>query len=440
MLDILEKEPYEKLIKLDFLEKNEIHFFLFGSNFPVFLKSIKSNWDDETYLISPLREAVEKLCSLIDEHIDNAVQLEKLIASPSIIDRHLFPQCESIAFPIRGKGYAIIQVLTRLKEKEFPIQNSLIKAIQESQWDDAINLIPELHENMLALARAVEEGLQTGKVELEPIVSEFSRDWFNEQRQESISDVASEVAQAPSVSSANLQSEPFDIEAFLKNLKFCYSEPHVFINEAGKRPVPFTLHSIGFHSPDGVIAQDFISILNKSNGPFYELGASHSYPGSGRRQIKDVSLEGVCESQDEEEGEPETSTGLSEVHLKTENAKYRARKKRLESINKKICQFIEKIFSITLGDGFKLYENIAGQKRGVYRFKFQTRKIAPVDPESYSGMTLDQILKKLKTLSQTEKTDNDDINEKDTDEYLNLFRHAINQGIPESEIVNHIKP
>jgi repressor of nif and glnA expression len=55
-------------------------------------------------------------------------------------------------------------------------------------------------------------------------------------------------------------------------------------------------------------------------------------------------------------------------------------------------------------------------------------------------MTRDQTLKKLKILSQTVNTNFAEVNEKDMDEYLELCKYALKQGISESEIENHINP
>jgi len=224
-----------------------------------------------------------------------------------------------------------------------------------------------------------------------------------------------------------------DPEAFVKSLMFCYSDPDVFIAEAGKRPTPFTLQSIGFHKPEGTIAQEFISILNNPIGPEYELGASHSYLSSGGRNIGDVSSSGTYESEYDEDLSDQISSGISEVPQKTENKSYRAKQRRRDEINKKLCQFIEKEFGITLGDEFKLYEIIPGARAGMCRFKFQNRKITPINTESYSKMTKDQILKKIKILSNLD-------DEESSDEYMGLITYAKNQGIPKDEIERYINP
>jgi len=172
----LDNEPYENLIKWDFLEKNEIHFFLFGPNFPVFLKSIQSEWDNETYLKSPLREAIEKLIALVDEYIDNAVLLGEVTISPNEIDRNLFTPYTPYAIPVKGDGYALIQVLTRLRAKNFPIQEGLTKDIERSRWQKSLSYIPELQNNMLALSKKIEDALSSGEVELQPIVDKYFKE------------------------------------------------------------------------------------------------------------------------------------------------------------------------------------------------------------------------------------------------------------------------
>jgi len=232
-------------------------------------------------------------------------------------------------------------------------------------------------------------------------------------------------------------SEPVDLETFVMSLKFCYVEPYVFIGEAGKRPTPFTLPSIGFHNPGGVHAQDFISILNERNGPYYSLGPSHSYPSG--LNIKDVSSDGKREPQSGEDGEEsEDSTGFSEVPQKIEIPDYRKNKARLEEINKKICQFIEKEFRKNLGDGFKLYQLCEHKESGVYKFKFQTRKISPVTADSYAGMDDKQILQKLQTLSKAVDSISDADNDDAINKYMALYTQAIERKISEAEIDRHI--
>jgi len=236
-------------------------------------------------------------------------------------------------------------------------------------------------------------------------------------------------------------NEPVDPEAFVKSLKFYYLEPDVFISEAGKRPIRFTLESMGFHQPTGITAKDFISILRGRNGPEYDLGPSHSYLDSAGRNIKDVgSSDTYDDSPGDEDLDDQISSGISEVPQKIENSDYRVRQQRRDSISKKIFQFIEKEFKVTLGDGFKLYEITPEAKPGMCKFKFKNRKITAVDPESYSGMTLEQTLIKLKILSQTEKTEDFDVNDNNTIEAINLCQHALKLGASELEIDQFLDP
>jgi len=240
-------------------------------------------------------------------------------------------------------------------------------------------------------------------------------------------------------SSPQLGPKEQNMEAFVRGLYFCYSEPYVLIRKAGKRPVPFTLKSIGFQKPEGVTAHDFISILNEKNGPYYELGPSHSYLGSGGTNFQDVSLDGTYELEDDDARESNVSTGISEVPQKIPRPEYRTRRERLKQIDKTLRKFTEREYGVNLGEGFHLYEKCDDKGRGVYRFKFQTRKATPLNSDSCSGMGREQILEKLKILSSLETADDDAENDNNVDEYMNVYKQAISKGITEKEIENYIK-
>jgi len=231
-----------------------------------------------------------------------------------------------------------------------------------------------------------------------------------------------------------------DADAFVRRLKFYYSEPDVFISEAGKRPIRFTLESIGFHKPDGVLADDFVLILKERNGPSYDLGKSHSYLGSGGQNFQDVSSDGQYEYPDDDARKSGDSTGLNEVPQKTENPDYRKRKTRLKDINKKIREFIEKEFSIMMGEKFKLYEKQVDKGSGTYQFKFQTRRMSSANITAYARMTEKQILEKLEKLSNAVTSNTDTENENTINDYMSLYQHAISKGISESKIENSITP
>jgi len=239
---------------------------------------------------------------------------------------------------------------------------------------------------------------------------------------------------------AEVKSDPFDSDVFVKGLTFYFADPCVFIIAPNKRPTPYTLPSMGFAMPSGVTAQDFISILMNSIGPYYSLGPSHSRVGAQGKNIADIGTDGkyVPESMENEGDKSEgsrVSTGMRIVAddeaQKTEIPEYRAKMERLKVINNKIRHFLEKEFGVDLGKGFKLYKNVPERGNGEYRFNFQTKMFKSVSADCFSGMDKPMILEKLATLSNM----GDD---ESLSEYMAIFNHAIKRGISEDEIDNQI--
>ena len=92
-------------------------------------------------------------------------------------------------------------------------------------------------------------------------------------------DVAPQGTPGSSISSpAQSGSEPVNIEEFVSSLTFYFSDPCIFVRALNKRLTPYTLPSLGFRKPGGVTAQDLISILTNSLGPYYSLGPCRFSP------------------------------------------------------------------------------------------------------------------------------------------------------------------
>lgn len=229
--------------------------------------------------------------------------------------------------------------------------------------------------------------------------------------------------------------KPIEAEDFIKKLTFDFVNPYVFIREPNKRPIPYTLASLGFNAPDGVLAQDFISILNHRNGPCYLLGPSHSNLGSGGQSILDVGSNGeyISEGEENADGSSQISAGMHNTGERVEIPDYRKKKARLTEINKKLSKFIGKEFNLNLKNKFKLYKLANDKGQGEYQFKFQTKLFKAIDTQKFQSMDNAGILAKLKTFNYIG-------DEETTNEYMALCIYAIEKGIPEEEIKRCIKP
>ncbi len=241
---------------------------------------------------------------------------------------------------------------------------------------------------------------------------------------------------APSVSPAQSGGEPDDIEDFVRSLTFYFSDPCIFVRAPNRRFTPHTLPSIGFRKPDGVTAQDFISILTNSSGPSYSLGPSHYF--SGGRNMRDVSSDGTCEPQSNEDHEDGVKTGIHEEPQKIEISDYQKKKARLKDINKKLCQFIKKEFGLPLKSKFNLYELNPSKGAGEYKFKFQTQAIKAVKTDAFLGMEKSEILKELKILSCLDDEKDTKKLEENIGKYAALVQYAKKKDITDDEIDRHI--
>ena len=272
--------------------------------------------------------------------------------------------------------------------------------------------------------------LAKAKAEAEQSTSSSQSEGQAQSESESTVQVENEQVKSGVVPPEKSVREPVDSKAFVRTLKFCYYEPYVFISKAGKRAVPFTLRSIGFHSPSGIQAEDFIGILTERDGPEYGLGASHSYAGGRGQNIQDIASDRTIEYLDDKARDSRKSTALSSSPQKIENSDYRKKKTRLEDIDEKIRKFIEKEFSVNLGKKFKLYEKLPDKGSGIYRFKFQTKTKASLNNASYSSISAMDERKTLKELERVSSIDNEDA----LDDLMKFLEHANEIGISQDKI------
>jgi hypothetical protein len=154
-----------------------------------------------------------------------------------------------------------------------------------------------------------------------------------------------------------------ECENFVRALRFYFeNENEIRINEPRKKPKTFNHQSLGFDRATTDEWQWFIRLIE---GPdhFYRYGPSKK----GHQKIK----------------------------------AYDANRVRLREINKKLVGFFKREYGLDMSDGYKVYEKAAEEGPGVFRFKFKAG--TNIEKSKYDRYTKDELLKKLKTLSEQVK-------------------------------------
>ena len=187
-------------------------------------------------------------------------------------------------------------------------------------------------------------------------------------------------------------------ESLIEQFKISYeSDNEIKIQEPKKKWVCYTLESIFGDSTK--TKDDFLNIL-KSSDQTYCLGKAKTYSRDGAKEIE------------------------------VRNKEYDAKRKRLESINKKLTIFFNKTFTIDTPNNFKLYKLCSDKPEGTYRFRFnvipkESIDIKPASIAKYNAFRKDEILSEIKKLS---------FDGASVDELKYAVDHAKSIGITDSEL------